>query len=85
MAVEHRTQVRHRTLKAGKIVFNHRSSVVDCMVRNLSLDGACLHVPSTVGIPDDFDLLIEPDRSARICRVAWKDESRIGVAFRASR
>ncbi|HXW23812.1 MAG TPA: PilZ domain-containing protein [Xanthobacteraceae bacterium] len=79
---EHRTHPRHRTLKAGKIVFNHRSCVVDCTIRNLSARGACLQVPSTVGIPDDFDLLIEPDRMAQACRVAWKDDRRMGVDFR---
>jgi hypothetical protein len=79
---EHRTRPRQRTLRSGKIVFNHRSCVVDCMVRNLSHDGACLDLPSTLGIPDDFDLLIEPDKPARACRVTWKRETRMGVAFR---
>jgi hypothetical protein len=82
MAMEHRTNPRRRTLKTGKIVFNHRSSVVDCMVRNLSGEGACLLLPSTAGIPDDFDLLIEPGTAARPCRVTWKNETRLGVAFR---
>ena len=35
------------TLKAGRIVFNQRRSVLDCTVRNLSSTGACLDVPST--------------------------------------
>jgi hypothetical protein len=39
------------TLKAGRIVFNQRRSVLDCTVRNLSSTGACPDVPSTVGIP----------------------------------
>jgi len=72
---------RFRTLKAGKIVFNHHGSVVDCMVRNLSATGACLVVPSTVGIPDRFDLVIAPGKDARRCRVAWKDDTRVGIMF----
>ena len=79
---ERRAHPRHRTLKAGKIVFNHHFSVVDCTVRNLSATGARLDVPSTFGIPDDFDLLVEPDKALRACRVAWKDEHRLGVTFR---
>jgi hypothetical protein len=79
---ERRAQPRHRTLKAGKIVFNHHFSVVDCTVRNLSAAGARLRVPSTVGIPDDFDLLIEPERAPRACRVAWKNEHDLGIVFR---
>jgi hypothetical protein len=79
--MDRRESPRLRTLKAGKIVFNHKFSVVDCTIRNMSGDGACLQVPSTIGIPDDFDLLIEPDKQARPCHVAWKSDSRLGVRF----
>ena len=78
---ENRQEVRHRTLKAGKIAFNQNFSVVDCMIRNMSTSGACLQVESAVGIPERFELLIDADHSKRYCRVAWKTESRIGVAF----
>jgi hypothetical protein len=47
---EHRKHSRQRTLKGGRIVFNQKRSVLTCTVRNLSSTGACLDVPSTVGI-----------------------------------
>ena len=72
----------HRTLKAGRIVFNHHFSVISCTVRNLSDGGACLQVATSIGIPDRFDLTIEPDGQQRACDVAWRTEDRIGVAFR---
>jgi hypothetical protein len=78
---EQRMHPRHRVLKAGKIVFNHRFSVVNCTVRNVSDGGACLTVATTLGIPDDFDLVIEPEKETRPCRVAWKSENRLGVTF----
>lgn len=74
-------QPRRRTLKAGKIVFDHRSCVINCMVRNVSATGACLEFPSTVGVPDRFDLVIAPEPHARPCRIAWKDKTRVGVTF----
>ena len=58
-----RERDRQRTLKSGKIVFNHKTSVVDCTVRNLSDTGACLQVGSAVGIPEIFDLLIPVDQT----------------------
>jgi hypothetical protein len=79
--VERRMRPRHRVLKAGKIVFNHHFSVVDCTIRNVSAGGACLTVPNTVGIPESFDLLIEPEKEPRACRVAWKSDKRLGVTF----
>jgi len=79
---ERKTDPRRRTLKAGKIVFDRRNCVIDCRVRNVSAAGACLELPSTVGVPDRFDLLIASETHARACRVAWKDDTRVGVTFR---
>ncbi len=74
-----RRQERHRTLKSGKIVFNHKGSVVDCIVRNLSEGGACLQVQTVLGIPESFDLAV--DETVRLCTVKWKTANRIGVTF----
>ena len=78
---ERKPEPRRRTLKAGKIVFDRRSCVIDCMVRNVSAAGACLEFPSTVGVPDRFDLVIATEPHPRPCRVAWKDDTRVGVTF----
>jgi hypothetical protein len=79
---QRKTDPRRRTLKPGKIVFNRRGSVIDCMVRNMSAAGACLEFPSTVGVPDRFDLVIASETHPRACLVAWKDRTRLGVTFR---
>jgi len=78
--MEHRRrQERHRTLKSGKIIFNHQTSVVDCTIRNVSDAGACLQVQSVVGIPESFDLLM--DDIKRPCNVKWRSANRMNVAF----
>ena len=74
-----RRQERHRTLKSGKIIFNHQTSVVDCTNRNVSDAGACLQVPTVVGIPESFDLLM--DDIKRSCNVRWRSANRMGVWF----
>jgi hypothetical protein len=79
---ERRTQPRHRTFKAGQIVFNERFSVISCTARNLSDGGACLVLATSVGIPEDFELTIAADGVSRRCHLAWRSEHRIGVAFR---
>ena len=78
--VERRKTTRHRVLKAGTIAFN-RAGVISCTVRNISETGACLEVDSPVGIPDQFTLLIEHDHVQRPCRISWRKEKRIGIAF----
>jgi PilZ domain len=78
--VEYRKHPRHRTLKSGKIIYNRRLTVIDCVIRNLSHGGACLEV-DTHFLPDEFDLSIPIDCAKYHCRVAWRTPSRIGVAF----
>ena len=80
---ERRKVTRHRTLKAGSIVFN-RAAGIDCRVRNLSPAGACLEVASQVGIPDDFMLLVDTDHLKQPCHVIWRTATRLGVAFSAA-
>jgi len=76
---EHRTASRHRVLKAATIAFG--GGGISCVVRNLSAIGAALDVASPLGIPEEFDLLIEADHLRHRCRVVWRSERRIGVAF----
>ncbi len=71
---------RLRVLKGAKIIFNNGSSVIDCTARNLSPGGAALEVPTTAGIPAEFDLQIQGVAQHR-CQVRWKRDGRIGVTF----
>jgi hypothetical protein len=57
------------------IQFRHLT--VECVIRNLSPGGACLAVETTV--PDEFQLLWT--EGARRCRVVWRSDCRMGVAF----
>jgi hypothetical protein len=77
---EKRKIPRQRTLKGALIAFNNRSSTIDCVVRNLTPSGAMLEVASTVGIPDRFELKPEHD-DFRWCRVRWRRNDTLGVAF----
>ncbi len=78
---ERRKAGRRRVLKKAKIIFNNRSAVIDCTVRNLSTAGALLLVPSPLGIPETFELLIEADGTKYQCHVSWRQDDKIGVAF----
>jgi PilZ domain len=75
----HRIAPRHRVLKAGTIEFG--GGGIDCTVRNVSDTGAALEVTSPVGIPERFTLVVPQDNIAKPCRVMWRKEKRIGVAF----
>ncbi len=79
--MEKRREPRVRILKAARIVFNERRSVIDCTVRNLSAVGACLNVASTLGIPERFEVMFDADNSSRACHVVWHKEKQLGVEF----
>jgi diguanylate cyclase (GGDEF)-like protein len=79
---ERRKALRTRAFRGGKILLTGKRSVIDCTVRNLSPEGACLQVENVVGIPEMFDLAIDGETASRACQLAWESKSRIGVAFR---
>jgi diguanylate cyclase (GGDEF)-like protein len=68
-----------RVLKAGQILFNGRSSTIDCTVRWLSDQGAGLDVSAGAGFPKFFYLLIQSDRF----REALPDRFLPGTAHRS--
>ncbi len=78
---EHRRDRRMRVLKTARIQFNGGFSVFDCRVKNLSPGGAMIDMPSMLGIPTTFDLVI--DGTKRHCRVMWRTDRLMGVAFEA--
>jgi hypothetical protein len=80
IAQDRRGEQRQRTLKTGKIIFNNKTSVIDCIVRNQTNAGARLKVVSVIGIPEEFSLRIM-NNPARRCRTIWRSEYELGVAF----
>jgi len=68
-------------LKGGTIPFRQLGTSTDCRVRNVSETGACLMIASPVGIPNEFDLLLDTDKTPRRCRVEWRSANQIGVSF----
>ena len=81
LAADKRSISRPRVLKGGVISFRQLGTTIDCTVRNLSNTGACLMVTSPVGIPDEFDLVLDRDKTKRRCSVVWRRVDRIGVEF----
>jgi PilZ domain len=76
---ERRTAPRHRILKAGTIEFG--GAAVPCTVRNLSVSGAGIEINSPLWFPDRFVLAVASEGWRKPCRVVWRQERRIGVAF----
>ena len=78
---DRRNVKRTRILRSAKLILEHRSSVIHCTVQNITSRGACLKLANTYGLPDAFELTFEHGRTRRACRVAWRTDDQVGVAF----
>jgi len=78
--LERRRFSRTKVLKGAKLILANRSTV-NCVVRNLSNHGACLHLLSTADLPVEFDLSFDTGHTLRKCRVAWQTITNAGVSF----
>ena len=76
---ELRKTKRRRVLDTGLIRFGDMS--ICCVVGNLSDAGAALDIGSQVGIPNQFTLIVFPQKKIYSCAVVWRKDRRIGVAF----
>jgi hypothetical protein len=70
---------RFNVLGAGTIEFD--GGAIDCVVRDMSIAGAALDVPSSRSIPEHFTLALHADRQRIPCHIVWRNEERMGVAF----
>ncbi|MBN9599726.1 MAG: PilZ domain-containing protein [Afipia sp.] len=66
-----------RVSKAGKIILDPKSPMMDCSIVDYSAGGACLEVSAP--LPPRFELLYGNTRKK--CRVIWTRGVRVGVTF----
>jgi hypothetical protein len=67
------------SVKSKSAVLVMRNKAMQCTVKKVSETSAKLQVPSTVGIPESFDLVVDGIR--RPCRATWTSETEIGFDF----
>lgn len=77
---EKRHPIRHKALKGARIVFNHGSSTVNCVVRSISDEGASLEVDN-LGVPHHFTLVFNEGDQRFECEIVWRREDALGVRF----
>ena len=78
---ERRKNFRGRTYLSGQIAFNNRCSTADCLVRNLTDEGAKIVFAAPATIPAEFDFTIHQKGDSRRTRIVWRREMEAGVAF----
>ena len=80
--IEWRKTERMRIAYDAAAVSAGAGRAVECSVRNMSRDGACLvFVQRQTALPREFSLDIEPGAARRACRLVWQSAYRVGVRF----
>ena len=77
---ERRREPRLRTLKQGRIQLDGLPSIIECMVRNVSANGAGLRLTTPTAIPEFFSLRISNGEPRRV-RKCWHHNTDLGVEF----
>ena len=79
--LERRQNSRRKTFLGARIVFNHRQSTMDCVVKNLGEHGAKVVFTNTSVVPDRLELSVTRMDRVFTARVAWRREGEIGLVF----
>lgn len=59
-------------------------SVMTCVVRNMSAEGAAIDVENPAFVPTRFRLVMSNGAIVHDCSIAWIQKNRIGVTFVAA-
>ena len=78
---ERRNVTRTRIVRSAKIIAPRSASMIHCTVQNITSGGARLKLANTFGVPQTFELTFEHGRTRRPCRVVWRTNDEVGVAF----
>jgi hypothetical protein len=81
---ERRKANRGRTYLAGRVTYDKPCSADDCLVRNLSRDGAKITFSGAMLIPDEFDLAIPNKDDIRRARIVWRQGLEAGIMLLSS-
>lgn len=72
---------RVRSLLSGQVQFNNNASTLDCVIKNISGDGARLAIGDSTALPAEFDLNIPHKGRTFRARIVWRGDGMVGVEF----
>ncbi len=78
---ERRKSSRQKSFLHGRIFFNNRRTSVDCLVRDLSEQGAKLRFSAAIATPELIELHIPNRDESYRARVQWRTGDDMGVIF----
>jgi hypothetical protein len=78
---EHRRSTRRSAYMKGSIFHPLQTEHMDCIVLDISSDGALIDFLHSMDLPKIFWLRLEGDATLNLCTIAWRSEHQVGVEF----
>jgi hypothetical protein len=78
---DRRHSERHRSLKAGRIVFGNLAMSYDVTIRNMSDTGARLQVDANANVPGEFYFIVTADHLVARAHVVWRTPREVGIHY----
>jgi len=78
--LERRRSVRLRVLKSVKLIIG-KSSIIDCVVGNLTNVGARVLISNTIDLPKRLEMTFDKGKTIRSCRIVWRAKKETGIEF----
>lgn len=78
---ERRVVTRHQVRKDARLLFVDQPCFVECVIRNISEDGALLSMLVPVALPPVVLLWEERTGAIHECEVKWRKGPTVGVCF----
>jgi hypothetical protein len=72
---------RHEIRQPGRLLFVDQPCFVECIIANISVDGALLSMRMSVALPPLVLLWEQQTGAIHECRVRWRKERLVGVQF----
>jgi hypothetical protein len=79
--IERRRFPRTSISASAKVLVVRSSRAYDCTVRNISSLGARLEFSNAAMVPNIFELTFDHAKTLRVCHVAWRAGTELGVEF----
>jgi hypothetical protein len=81
VAFERRSIGRTKILKEALLFFSEKTGVQSCTVHDVTNGGAGIRTQDLQIMPVDFALSFDGFRTLRMCRLIWRHDDSLGVAF----
>lgn len=82
-SIQRRSRPRGRSLLAGKVASRDASLTVDCVIRNLTPDGAMVEMSAPHLVPNEIHLMQVSEGVAWDAEVRWRRGNRVGLKLGA--